>query len=138
MTQIQTIPQPATTEAEVIARLKIRPQRIKLTATQDDEGSVPRHWVVLQYDWTGKLKQLGTYLYQLAQDVEQAGGVITQIETGTSLRTNNEEPDDYNPHGKWRCMHISVSIRTKLETDCLRAAFHEAIRDIFRHNRETT
>ena len=74
------------TEAEVVARLKIRPKRTRIEATQDEGKPYVRHWVTLTYDFEDKLKKLGSFLYAIACDVEQAGGWITQIELGTKLR----------------------------------------------------
>ena len=63
------------TEAEVIARLKNKPKGIKVTVTQNGNES-PRQWVVLTYDFQDKLKKFGSFLYAIAEDVAQAGGLV--------------------------------------------------------------
>lgn len=120
-----------TSEREVVERLKCKPFRVKVTATQDGDESRPRCWTVLYYDFTGKLSTLGRFLDGIAKDVFQAGGVVTKVEI-PSLRTANENLDDLDPHGKWREMHVQVSIKTRVETEATRKAWAEAVKEIFR------
>ena len=90
MTVPVQVPDLPATEAEVVRRLKIKPRRIKITASHTpSEGDYVRHWVVLEYDVTSSLRQFGKVLYDIACDVEQAGGWVTQIQLGTELRPAN-------------------------------------------------
>lgn len=115
-------------EAEVIKRLKNKPHSIKAVATMEDDGD-NRHWVSLRYEYDGKLKKLGEFLYEIAKDVEQAGGLVTQF-SFDSLRPNNGSPDDYNPHGKWREMFVTVGFRTQKRLNAEKQAWDEAAKDI--------
>lgn len=124
-----------TTEAQVIANLAVKPDRVTVTMTQDREQGDPRHWVKLQYEFKDKLPNFGKFLYRIACDVEQAGGWVTNVELATGLRTANERPDDHNPYGKWRAMHVEVSIRTQAELHAQRTMWDEAVKDIFRRSK---
>jgi hypothetical protein len=117
--------------AGVVAALKIRPKRIRITATGDDGSGSCRQWYELQYDFEQKLAKLGQFLVEVAKDVFDAGGYVTSIKTGTELRPSNDRADDYTPTGKWRCMHIDVSIKTQKEVHANNAAWDEAVRSIF-------
>jgi hypothetical protein len=121
-------------QLEAAHRLKIKPARVKMTATKDESSC--RHWVTLQYDVTvHKLSQFGKVLYDIARDVEQAGGWVTQISLGTELRPANDHPDDRRPHGKWRCMHVDISIKTQRKITADAAAWDAAMRDLFRRRK---
>ena len=122
------LPMP-TNEREVIDRLKNPPTQMKITATQSPDSGL-RHWVVITYDFIGKLPKLGKFLMDIASDVFQAGGVVTQFKMD-SLRPANDDPDDYKPSGPWREMHIHASIKTRAETEANAAAWRDAIKSLF-------
>lgn len=116
-----------TNEAEVIARLKNPPVSIKLVATRKGDQDA-RHWVELTYDFEAKLKSFGSFFVNIAEDIDQAGGVVTKFDLGTGL-----SPDivTLDPKGQWRAMHVHVSFKTKVGVANERAWWDAAFNELF-------
>lgn len=126
----QTLPK---SEAEVVGRMKIKPDRIKMTVAKDTDSDSARHWVILQFDFRGKLGGFGRFLSDRVMDVDQAGGVVTQIGLGTHM---SPEEISRDPKGSWRSLHTELSIRTKLEVRTEDAAWDAAARDLFNQHKK--
>jgi hypothetical protein len=130
--ELAVLQEPPESEEEVIKRLKTPPRNIKITATVDVADGNPRRWVKLTYRFNGKLRAFGTFLGNIADDVWQAGGVVTMFSISdiAGLKPEDAAVDNYDPKGPWRGMFVDVAIKTRSAVEEHKAAWEEAIRDI--------
>lgn len=119
------------TEGEIVSRLKIKPERIKVTMTSDKDSDHVRHWTELTYDFKGKIGGFGRFLSSIVQDIFQAGGAVTNIDLGTGLKVT-DPTETYTPDGQWRAMHVHVSIKPAKQLHEENAAWLAAAREIMK------
>lgn len=87
------------------------PKRVKVDTTYDQ--NLARRQVTFIYDITAKLTKLGNELYGIAKEIDQLGGIILGISFVGEIQTFNDEPDNRNPHGRWRAMSVCVRVAPK-------------------------
>lgn len=126
------------TEQEVIARLKLPYDSVKVEATLKSADGDDRLWVSVRYEFEGKLAKLGPFLQGIADDVWQAGGVVTNFNFGGAaggISPDRAAADDYDPNKEWRAMFVTASIRTQAFVNDMKAGFDQAIQDIVNQHR---
>lgn len=117
---------PANSMADVIARLKIRPQQVTATLTAEGPDLDRfRQYTKFYYPFEGKLDNFGEYTRQIAQDISQAGAVAMEIQPiASGLRPGTDQGMyEADPSKAWHCL-IEVRVKSIVELEDLQAGFN--------------